>query len=154
MKDTLAVSQATIDDLEQLASLFNEYRIFYKQGSDVEKARAFLFDRIENRESVIFVVKDCERNIAIGFTQLYPSFSSISMKRSWILNDLYVLEAHRGRGAAQRLLDTARDYAKQTNAKGLALSTAIDNERAQQIYERNGYERDNEFYNYYLTIKE
>jgi ribosomal protein S18 acetylase RimI-like enzyme len=154
MKDTLAVSQATIDDLEQLASLFNEYRIFYKQGSDVEKARVFLFDRIENKESIIFVVKDCERNIAIGFTQLYPSFSSISMKRSWILNDLYVLEAHRGRGAAQRLLDTARDYAKQTNAKGLALSTAIDNERAQQIYERNGYERDNEFYNYYLTIKE
>jgi ribosomal protein S18 acetylase RimI-like enzyme len=153
MNQSLFVSLATIDDLEQLASLFNEYRIFYKQESDVEKARDFLFDRIENRESVIFVIKDYEQNVTIGFTQLYPSFSSISMKRSWILNDLYVLEAYRGRGAAQRLLEAARDYAEQTNAKGLALSTAIDNERAQQIYERNGYERDNEFYNYYLTIK-
>jgi ribosomal protein S18 acetylase RimI-like enzyme len=152
MNHSLFVLQATIDDLEQLAFLFNEYRIFYKQESDVEKARVFLFDQIENRESVIFVVKDCERNIAIGFTQLYPSFSSISMKRSLILNDLYVLEAYRGRGAAQRLLEAARDYAKQTNAKGLSLSTAIDNVIAQKIYERNGYERDNEFYNYYLTI--
>ena len=62
----------------------------------------------------------------IGFTQLYPSFSSISMRRIWILNDLFVAEDRRGRGAAQRLLDAAKAYAVETNAKGLALSTAVE----------------------------
>ncbi|WP_373232209.1 N-acetyltransferase family protein [Cohnella sp.] len=152
MSNLLEVSKATLEDLQQIAILFNEYRIFYKQPTDLEKARAFLLERIEKDESVIFKVKDGELSKVIGFTQLYPSFSSISMKRSWILNDLYVLEEFRGRGAAQQLLDAAQDYANSTCAKGLSLSTAIDNIVAQRIYERNGYQRDNEFYNYYLTL--
>jgi ribosomal protein S18 acetylase RimI-like enzyme len=152
MNNSLVISQATIKDLEELVILFNEYRIFYKQESDIEKARIFLFDRFEHRESVIFLAKDHELNKVIGFTQLYPSLSSVSMKRSWILNDLYVLERYRGRGVAQLLLESARDYAKQTKAKGLALSTAIDNEKAQRIYERNGYKKDQEFFHYYLSV--
>jgi ribosomal protein S18 acetylase RimI-like enzyme len=152
MNNTFEIVQANIEDLEPLTVLFNEYRIFYQQHSDLEGARSFLFNRIAHRESILFLVRDREMNTAVGFTQLYPSFSSISMKRSWILNDLFVTEAYRGRGAAQLLLDTAKEYAEQTHAKGLALSTAIDNERAQAIYERNGYKRDDEFYSYYLTL--
>ncbi len=152
MNSSLLVSQATLNDLDQLAALFNGYRVFYKQKSDIEDARAFLQERMDNTESILFIVKDRTLNEAIGFTQLYPSFSSISMKRSWILNDLYVYEGHRGRGAAQLLLDAAKDYAIQTKAKGIALSTAIDNERAQKIYERNGYKKDAEFIHYYLTL--
>ncbi len=146
------VSQATIDDLEELVILFNEYRIFYKQKSDPKGARQFLFERFEHRESIIFVVKDMKSNRLIGFAQLYPTFSSVSMQRTLILNDLYVLEEFRGAGAAQVLLEKAKDYARKIKAKGLALSTAIDNVRAQRIYERNGYKRDEEFYHYYLQI--
>lgn len=150
--NTLFVKQATIEDLEEIVPLFNEYRIFYSQVSDLEGARAFLFDRFVLRESIIFIVKESKSGKLFGFTQLYPSFSSISMKRSWILNDLYVLDEYRKRGVAQLLLDSARIYAKQTNAKGLGLSTAIDNERAQRIYDRNGYKKDKEFYHYYLRL--
>lgn len=152
MSNLLEASEATLENLDQIAVLFNEYRIFYKQPSDIEKATGFLRERIENNESVIFIVTDPELGKVIGFTQLYPSFSSISMRRSWILNDLYVLEEFRGRGAAQQLLDAAQEYANSTCAKGLALSTAVDNIVAQRIYERNGYQRDNEFYSYYLTL--
>jgi ribosomal protein S18 acetylase RimI-like enzyme len=152
LTNPLHVERATIEDVEDLAHLFNEYRVFYKQEADLEGARSFLLDRIEHSESVLLIAKDTDLNKVIGFTQLYPSFSSISMERSWILNDLYVLELYRRRGVAQLLLDSARTYAIQTKAKGIGLSTAIDNERAQRIYERNGYKRDKEFFHYYLSF--
>ncbi|MCD9021837.1 GNAT family N-acetyltransferase [Cohnella silvisoli] len=152
MSNALIVSQATINDLDVLAVLFNEYRIFYKQQPDLDKARAFLFDRFEHSESILFIAKDPDVYLTVGFLQLYPSFSSISMKRSWILNDLYVSETYRGRGVAQLLIDAAVEFAAQTKAKGLALSTAIDNEIAQKIYERNGFRKDDVFFHYYLTL--
>ncbi|NHN33387.1 GNAT family N-acetyltransferase [Paenibacillus agricola] len=152
MHNPLIAKQATLEDLEDLSILFNEYRIFYKQESDLEGAKRFLFERFEHRDAVIFIAKDNEMNKAIGFTQLYPSFSSVSMKRSWILNDLYVADTYRKRGAAQLLLEAAELFAKYTKAKGLGLSTAIDNEQAQRIYERNGYKKNTDFYHYYLTL--
>ncbi|WP_169082194.1 GNAT family N-acetyltransferase [Paenibacillus sp. PL91] len=148
----MAVFKATIEHVEEAAVLFDNYRMFYKQPSDLAGAIAFLAGRIENNESILFVAKDQTDNRAIGFTQLYPSFSSISMRASYILNDLYVLEAYRGQGAAQLLLDQAKEFARAANAKGLELSTAIENETAQRLYERNGYKRDNEYFHYYLTI--
>ncbi|QAY65096.1 GNAT family N-acetyltransferase [Paenibacillus protaetiae] len=149
---TFLVSMATIADLDELTILFNEYRMFYNQESNLASAKAFLLERFEHRESVIFVAKDVNHNKIIGFTQLYPSFSSISMQRSLILNDLYVLSDFRGAGAARGLLEAAKDYAKSIKAKGLALSTAVDNVRAQGIYEKSGYERDEEFYHYFLKV--
>jgi ribosomal protein S18 acetylase RimI-like enzyme len=152
MSNAFIVSQATIHDLDALVVLFNEYRIFYKQPSDMERAKAFLFERFEHSESILFSVKETEANQTIGFVQLYPLFSSISMKRSWVLNDLYVLETYRGRGVAQLLIDAAVEFAIQTKAKGLALSTAIDNGNAQRIYERNGFKKDDVFFHYYLSL--
>ncbi|MCR8845623.1 GNAT family N-acetyltransferase [Paenibacillus sp. SC116] len=145
--------QATIQDLEAVAEIFDQYRIFYGQQSDVTQARAFLFDRFEHRESIIFIVRDKSTRAIAGFTQLYPVFSSISMERSLILNDLYVGESYRRQGIAQLLLDEAKQYAQSIKAKGLELSTAIDNKQAQRLYERNGYGRDEDFYHYYLSVK-
>jgi hypothetical protein len=82
------VYQATVNDLDGVSGLFNLYRMFYQQASDLDGAKKYVKERIENNESIIFVVKDKEKYL--GFTQLYPTFSSISMKRAWILNDLYV----------------------------------------------------------------
>lgn len=147
---TFLISMATIDDLDELTILFNEYRMFYNQKSNISAAKKFLFERFEHRESIIFVAKDLNHNKIIGFTQLYPSFSSVYIQRSLILNDLYVLSDFRGAGTARALLDAAKDYARSIKAKGLTLSTAIDNVRAQGIYEKNGYERDVECYHYYL----
>jgi GNAT superfamily N-acetyltransferase len=46
---------------------------------------------------------------ALGFTQLYPAFASLSLAPSWILNDLYVEPAARGRGVGEALMQAARD---------------------------------------------
>ncbi|CAM4349796.1 toxin-antitoxin system, toxin component, GNAT family [Paenibacillus sp. oral taxon 786 str. D14] len=150
---SLIVREAESGDLETLVRLFDEYRQFYEQASDLEGARSFLAERVSRRESVVFLAIDSVSGNAIGFTQLYPSFSSISMKRVWILNDLYVREEYRNQGAAKLLLEAAKSHAQRTDAKGLELSTAITNVRAQRLYETSGYDRDTEFYHYFLSLK-
>jgi len=152
MNRSLIIKQATIEYLDEIASLFNDYRVFYKQESDYEQAKAFLFDRFVHRESTIFLAIDSNNNKAVGFTQLYPSFSSVSLKRSWILNDLFVREEYRRCGVAQLLLEAAKSHAEQTQSKGLELSTAVTNAIGQRLYERNGYKKDEEFYHYYLSL--
>ncbi|WP_338068617.1 GNAT family N-acetyltransferase [Paenibacillus paeoniae] len=149
---TIIVKQATLEQLEEVVQLFDAWRVFYGQPSDPEGARSFLFDRFEHSESVIFLAIDQVSGQAVGYTQLFPVFSSISMKRSWILNDLYVDESFRGRGAAQLLLDQVKRFGGLTKAKGIELSTAPDNLRAQALYEKNGYKRDEEFLHYFLTL--
>lgn len=146
------ITQATIHDLEDLVIIFDQYRAFYQQPSDLKEARRFLFEKFEHRESVIFVAKDDELKQIIGFVQLYPCFSSISMQRSWILNDLYVAPKHRNIGIASSLILAAKQYAIRTQAKGLELSTANDNASAQKLYEQLGFKRDEDFIHYYLTL--
>ena len=146
----MKIYQATIQDLEGTAHLFKLYRMFYNQESDLEGARAYIRERIESADSVIFVGKDHEK--VVGFTQLYPTFSSISMKRAWILNDLYVDATARKQGVGELLLNKAKEFAIETGAKSLSLSTAPDNLTAQRLYEKHGYERDSEFYHYELDL--
>lgn len=148
-----AVIQATLDHADLVAPLFDAYRQFYKQAPNVERVRTFIARRLINRESVIFLALNPEDHTeAWGFTQLYPSFSSVAMRRLWILNDLYVLPDLRKRGVASALLEKSRSFAIETGAKGLALSTAVDNATAQQLYEKLGWKKDDEFYYYYLNV--
>ncbi|KGR78028.1 GNAT family N-acetyltransferase [Ureibacillus manganicus] len=146
----MKIYQATIEDLDGVSNLFNFYRMFYNQESDLEGAKTYIKQRIEKEESVIFVVK-VEQNY-LGFTQLYPTFSSISMKRAWILNDLYVDVEARKQGVGEMLLHKAKEFAIETGAKSLSLSTAPDNYSAQKLYEKNGYEKDSTFYHYELDL--
>ncbi|RFB14792.1 GNAT family N-acetyltransferase [Bacillus sp. HNG] len=148
----MEIFQATIEDLEGVSNLFNSYRMFYQQNSDLEGAMTYIKARMESNESVIFVAKD--KANYVGFTQLYPTFSSISMKRAWILNDLYVDSKARKQGVGERLLQKAKEYALETGAKSLSLSTAPDNHTAQRLYEKNGYKRDSQFYHYELELAE
>lgn len=142
--------QATIEDLDGVSNLFNLYRMFYQQESDLEGARNYIKERIENKESIIFVVKD--EQSYVGFTQLYPTFSSISMKRSWILNDLYVDSKARKQGIGEKLLLKAKEFAIENGAKSISLSTAPENVSAQRLYEKNGYKKDSQFYHYELDL--
>jgi ribosomal protein S18 acetylase RimI-like enzyme len=150
---SIEVRQATIDDVQAAAQLFNQYRMFYEQQSDLEGAESYLRQRISHLQSVVFLAWDVENKQAVAFMQLYPSFSSVSMQRSWILNDLYVAESHRRCGTARLLLDAARQYAEQTGAKGLALSTSYSNTKAQALYESFGFHKDEQFFHYYYSTK-
>lgn len=145
----MKIRKATLEDVDSLAVLFDQYRIFYKQSSDIPAAKEFLSERIQRNESVIFVA--LIDNVIVGFTQLYPVFSSVSMKRCWVLNDLYVAEESRGSGAADILLKAAQELGSETESRWLVLQTAAGNYRAQKVYERNGWKKDTEFfsYNYY-----
>lgn len=146
----MEIYQATIEDLEGVSKLFNAYRMFYEQPSDLEGASVYIKERLENGDSVILVAKNDQKYV--GFTQLYPTFSSISMKNAWILNDLFIDSEARKQGIGEMLLHKAKDYAIQTNAKSISLSTASDNNSAQRLYEKNGYERDSQFYQYELNL--
>lgn len=146
------IAQATIRELDEAAQLFDEYRVFYEQASDLAGARQFLFDRLEQGQSVVFLARDGETGEAVGFMQLYPLFSSVSMKRIWLLNDLYVRASHRKRQVGKALLDAAREYAVLTKAKGLEIATQVTNLRAQGVYEQHGYIRDEEFIHYYMLV--
>jgi len=144
------IYQATMEDLQGVASLFNEYRMFYRQDSNIEGAEQFLRERMERKESVIFVA--VEDGKYFGFTQLYPSFSSVSMKELWILNDLFVRSEARGTGVGKQLLAKAKQFAVETGAKGLKLQTEVDNAAAQHLYVGNGYIRDDRYFHYELTL--
>jgi GNAT superfamily N-acetyltransferase len=146
------IERLGLEDVELLVPLFDEYRIFYGAASDQEGARIFLSDRLKLDESVIFIAVEGEGNTkrAVGYTQLYPSFSSVSMQRLLILNDLFVTAELRAHGLGSMLLESARDYAIRTNTKGLSLTTMTGNVGAQRLYEAQGYIRDDEFYTYNL----
>lgn len=148
---THSIIRASIEHLDLAAPLFDGYRQFYKQPSNLDGARQFIKDRLIRHESVIFLALLDEHN-AVGFTQLYPSFSSTSMKRLWILNDLFVAPEGRRQGIGEALLERARQFAAEDGAKGLMLETAVTNTTAQKLYERLGWKRDTEYYVYNLTI--
>ena len=139
-------------DLEHVSQLFDLYRVFYKQSSNIGAAKEFIRERMEKEDSVIFIA--VENGRYLGFTQLYPSFSSVSMKRLWILNDLYVTKEARNKGVAKKLLDAAKQLAIDTQAKGLNLQTAVDNLAAQSLYEADGWVKDEAFYSYELILSQ
>ena len=144
------VRRATVTDLDLLVPLFDAYRRFYRLPSELEQARRFLLEHFQNNDSVIFLAFD--DSVLIGFTQLYPSFSSGAMARIFVLNDLFVVPEARRRGAASALLQAAAQYARTAGAVRLALSTEIANTTAQSLYERMAWKRDTVFYVYQLAL--
>jgi len=140
---------ANTEHLEDLVVLFDAYRIFYEQESDKESAKQFLENRISKNESVIYIAYIDD--VAVGFTQLFPSFSSVSMKGSYILNDLYVDKAFRKKGVGSSLLNKSKELCIEKNYKGLGLQTSIENP-AQFLYESLGWEKE-PYLDYFWTNK-
>jgi len=149
--NTISIRQAVLADIETLAALFDEYRQFYGRASDKSAARSFLVSRFEHGESVLFLA--FEGDDPLGFMQLYPSFSSISLARIFILNDLFVRPSGRKKGIGTGLIRAAVAYAKDTGAIRLALSTANTNTTAQALYQSLGWQRDEQFLSYTLTVE-
>ena len=144
------VLQATPADVGEIAPLFDLYRQFYGKPPNEEAARRFLFARLSKQESIVFYSR--QQASAVAFLQLYPVFSSVSLSRQWILNDLYVLPEARQHGYGRALVERAHRLAEETQANSLVLETAVTNEAAQRLYESLGWKRDNEFFRYYLAV--
>jgi len=130
------IKRALVEDILFVAPLFDLYRQFYQQPSDLAAVQSFLHQRLTHSESVIFIA--FEQDQAVGFTQLYPGFSSISMKPAWILNDLFVLDTVRGKGVGESLIKEAIKFTRSIGGNSLSLETAQDNP-AQKLYEKLGW---------------
>lgn len=146
----ITVRQAVLSDIEALIQLFDSYRQFYGRPSDVPAVREFLLARFNHGESILFIAY--ESNTPVGFTQLYPSFSSVSLARVFVLNDLFVHEQARRKGVASKLIAAATEFAKSLGAVRMSLSTAITNQHAQALYQSTGWKRDEQFYVYHFAI--
>ncbi len=136
------ILEARRGDLELIVPLFDAYRRFYRQEGDPAGAREFLGGLLESGGSVVLLAVAREESgarEALGFTQLFPSHSSVSMKRLWILNDLYVAPEARRRGVARALMERASEHARATGAKGLVLETEKHNHQAKRLYESLGW---------------
>ncbi len=145
----MKIRKANVQDLAQLSALFDGYRQFYRQAADLPGASAFIAERLSQQDAVIFVADGGGE--LLGFTQLYPSFSSVSMQRLWILNDLFVAPDARKKGVAKGLMNAAKAFAESTQSKGLILETEVDNYQAQALYDQLGYEQQNATHHYFFA---
>ena len=148
---TVSVVRADSEHAEQIAPLFDAYRQFNGNDSDTPGARKFLEERLGRGETVIFLAYRGADRDAVGFAQLYPTFSSVSMEKLWILNSLFVAPEARKLGAGRALLEEARSFAVSTGAGGVKLETAANNYAAQSLYESLGWQREGVF-TYFLRL--
>lgn len=135
------IVRANTNDLETVAGLFDLYRQFYEQPPDLDAARNFIDMRMSRNESVIFLALSDEGD-GMGFVQLYPSFTSVGMRRLWILNDLFIHPEHRRKGVGESLLEKCREFSIETDASGLILETRNSNWQARALYEKFGFDFD------------
>lgn len=147
----LYIHQATTLDLDQLIPLFDGYRQFYGASSDVALARQFLVDRMTRKESMVLLAREAD-GVALGFVQLFPSFSSVRAAPIYVLNDLFVVPVARRQGVGTRLLQAAADKARASGAIRLKLSTAITNLAAQKLYEVMKWTREEDYHVYNLSL--
>jgi len=151
MKDNFIIKEAVVEDSEKVGEVFDLYRQFYKKDPDKIISIDYIKQRLTNKESTIFFVE--ENNICIGIVQLYITFDSLELAKKIILYDIFVKSEYRKKGIGTMLMNVSKNFAEKNNISGIELSTAISNGTAQSLYESLGYERDTEFYNYYLSIK-
>ena len=145
------VRVATSADAGQVARLFDLYRCFYGRESNLNESAGFISERLKNKDSVIFIVETTDGTLA-GFTQLYPIFSSLSAKKAWVLNDLFVCREFRSQGVASKLIQQSLAFCKNAGAEWVSLQTATDNFTAQQLYQKLGFIQDTQFLNYYYNF--
>ncbi len=139
----MKIVKLEVDQIDQVVELFDKYRVFYKQESDIELGRSYLTERLSNKESIVFLgtMEEVEGQVPVGFALLYANFSSLEAKRNWHLGDLYVEEAYRKNGYGEILINIAIEYAKMDKASYISLNTAEDNFNAQRLYESRGFKR-------------
>jgi GNAT superfamily N-acetyltransferase len=147
----VAVRQATILDLDLLTPLFDAYRQFYRKPSDLGLARQFLGERFQHSQSIVFLAVRQDGS-AVGFTQLFPSFSSASAAPILILNDLFVRPETRRKRVGSLLLAAAASFGRTVGAVRLTLSTEVTNGAAQALYETEGWTRQTDFHVYNLAL--
>ncbi|NHZ87611.1 GNAT family N-acetyltransferase [Massilia sp. CCM 8733] len=147
----LTTRLATLDDIDQLAAMFDAYRQFYELDPDLPLSRQYILDRMLGNESVLILAED-ETGAPAGFCQMYPTFCSLAAAPVYALYDLFVLPEARHLGAGRALMLAAEAHALRNGAVRLDLTTAKTNLPAQCLYSGLGWKRDDIFYAYSKTL--
>ena len=142
----MEVTRATSHDLDDLLPLVRGYREFYKQPYDAMGERSHIGAHLSNGSAAVFIARD--DGAALGFVLIVQYMSTVRLGTGLILEDLFVDSRARGSSAADALMDAAMRYARDLGATGMFLETAVDNGRAQSVYERHGWTREERFYKY------
>ena len=151
--DKLIIREAKLEDLDRLIILFEKYMKFYQRADRKELIRQYLENRLRMGEArVLLAFENDSDQQPIAFVLLYPGFSSLSLGKIYILNDLYVEEYARRSGIARKLIDASRELARKDHALRLDLSTANTNIEAQKLYELYGFKKDEIFSNYSYSL--
>ncbi|MFT6733792.1 MAG: ribosomal protein S18 acetylase RimI-like enzyme [Polaribacter sp.] len=146
----LKVFRANKGDQVRVANLFDQYRVFYKMKSDIKSVRKFINERLNNKDSIIYLAQ--LSGDSCGFIQIYPAFSSVAMRPIWILNDLFVDQSYRNKGCAKALMEQVRADATTSNIFSIKLATAVNNYQAKELYESIEYKKIDQFDNYSLKV--
>jgi GNAT superfamily N-acetyltransferase len=129
-------------DLPELLPLLRAYLDFYEAAppdADVlVLCRALIAD--PEGEGVQLLARDGDGR-PIGFATIFWTWSTTHAERIGIMNDLYVAPAARGTGLAEALIAACRERCRESGAKRLVWQTALDNDRAQAVYDRVGARR-------------
>lgn len=139
-QNTIEINSATKESIPAITMLFNDYRMFYKKENDIDSAKKFILDRFNNKDSFIFSAS--YNNKIVGFTQVYPTFSSLQMKKIYVLNDLYISKEYRSLGIGRRLIEHVKEIAKKNDINTIVLETASDNIKAKALYESLGFDKE------------
>ena len=146
----MKIIQANREHLNELATLFNNYRIFYRQEANLEGVKSFLNERFTKQDSVIFIAYI--NNVAVGFTQLYTLLSSVSMQPMFVLNDLYIEANYRNKQIGTALIDKAKTKCIENGYKGLIIQTEQTNP-AQHLYQRLGFMKDKDLTFFWTNVQ-
>ncbi|KAK9807819.1 hypothetical protein WJX72_010218 [[Myrmecia] bisecta] len=146
---SVSIRQATVADVNVIAPLFDGYLEWYRQPANSPKARAFLEARLTSGESTVFLAY--EGSEAVGMAQLYPLFSSLTLGKHWLLNDLYVSPSRRGKGISKLLINRCYELCKETGASGLTLETEKTNNIGNALYPSAGLTLDTQ-HNFYFWV--
>lgn len=149
---TYEIQPASITDVAELAGLFDDYRVFYGAGPEPVKAEAFVHGLIAHGRTHFFLAREGETTPALGFVHLMPSINTVAMRPIWLLEDLFVVPAGRGKGVGTALMAHAESFARETGAERLTLATARENRKAQSLYKRMGYLKEEHFWYYHHLL--
>jgi GNAT superfamily N-acetyltransferase len=138
------LKQATADDIVRLTPVFDEYRQSYNCQSDLVNCQQFLRDRLQQPSSVIYFVEDEEAQIQ-AFAQVVQGQSSLTLRPTFEICDLFVQQQVRRQGLASFLMDTCLQYALSHGAQTVTLTTMTNNRVAQATLLATGWQVDQQY---------
>jgi len=147
----MRIFRAAYRDYRNASSLFHKYRLFYRSDALLADSNKFLLQRLTDNNAIIFLAEDHGKTV--GFAQLYGSQSSVRATKELILQDLYVEESYRGRGAGSALIKKCLQHASINHFARIKLETASQNVEAQGLYKKFGFSLETDFQTFSRSVE-